>query len=224
FLLFVLVSIQDAGNGTLIVLMQMGLIGLLFVIRPSAFLGTLVKWWPLLLTPILATISFAWSSVPDMSARYGAQLLFTAFVGVHLARLMTPKRFLTVFLASIFVFCVMCVLSGRPGPAADGMVLIGLTGSKNQMSYEGPMLLMAGLSALLMGDISKPMRWIGLMAIPFAIYILLITHSVTGLLLAVAGSLALIVLAFAQRATPGGRLAAGIAMLAVIAPLTMLAP
>ncbi len=224
FLLFVLVSIQDAGNGTLIVLMQMGLIGLLFIIRPSAFLGTLVKWWPLLLTPILATISFAWSSVPDMSARYGAQFLFTAFVGVHLARLMTPKRFLTVLLVSIFVFCVMCVLNGRPGPAVDGMVLIGLTGSKNQMSYEGQMLLMAGLSALLMGDISKPVRWIGLMAIPFAIYILVITHSVTGLLLAVAGSFALLVLAFAQRVTPGGRLAAGIAVLAVIAPLTMLAP
>ena len=224
FLLFILVSIQDAGNGTLIVLMQMGLIGLLFIIRPSAFLGTLLKWWPLLLTPILATASFMWSSVPDVSLRYGAQLLFTAFVGVHLARMMTPKRFLTVLLLSVFVFCIMCLLNGRTGPAADGWVLIGLTGSKNQMSYEGQMLLMAGLSALLMGDISKPVRWISVLAIPLGIFVLTVTHSVTGLLLAVAGSIALVILAFAQRVTPGGRLAAGIAVLAIIAPLTMLAP
>jgi exopolysaccharide production protein ExoQ len=224
FLLFILVSIQDAGNGTLIVLMQMALIGLLFIIRPSTFLGTLVKWWPLLLTPVLATASFAWSSVPDVSARYGAQLLFTAFVGVHLARMMTPKRFLTVLLLSVFVFCIMCILNGRIGPSADGWVLIGLTGSKNQMSYEGQMLLMAGMSAFLMGGISQPVRWIALLSIPMAIYILSITHSVTGLLLAVGGSIALFMLAFAQRVTPGGRLAIGLAMLAVIAPLTMLAP
>ncbi|MFZ2029140.1 MAG: O-antigen ligase family protein [Vitreimonas sp.] len=224
FLLFILVSIQDAGNGTLIVLMQMGLIGLLFIIRPSAFLGTLLKWWPLLLTPILATVSFVWSSVPDVSARYGAQFLFTAFVGVHLARMMTPKRFLTVLLFAVFVFCIMCILNGRTGPSAEGPVLIGLTGSKNQMSYEGQMLLMAGLSALLMGEISKPVRWLSLLAIPLAILILATTRSATGLLLAVAGCFALIALAFAQRVTPGGRLAAGIAVLAIIAPLTMLMP
>lgn len=223
FLLFILVSIQ-IGAGTSLVLMQMGLVGFLFIVRPSLFLGTLLKWWPLLLTPILATLSFMWSSVPDMSLRYGAQLAFTAFIGVHLARLMTPKRFLTVLLLSVFVFCIMCVISGQRGAAADGLVLIGLTGSKNQMSYEGQMLLMAGLSALLMGDISKPVRWVGVLAIPLGVYILTVTHSATGLLLGVAGSLALIILAFAQRMTPGGRLVGGLAVLAVIAPLALLAP
>jgi exopolysaccharide production protein ExoQ len=223
FLLFILVSTQMPAVGPLLVVAQFGLVGLLFIIRPSAFLDTLTRWWPLLLTAILATVSAVWSSVPDVSARYGAQLIFTVFVGIHLARTMTPTRFVSVFMLSMFVFCILCILNGRQGPSADGWVLIGLTGSKNQLSYAAQLLLMASITVLLM-NASMVLRWIAVLAMPLSAYLLIGSHAATGVVMAVLGAFALIVFWMAQRLTPGARVAALLAMVLVIAPLTALMP
>lgn len=224
FLLTVISTTQRFEIGALLVAAQLGIAGLLFIARPRAFVETALKWWPLLLVPILAPLSALWSEAPAATLRYGAQLLFSAFVGVHLARLMTPARFVTVFLLAMFVFCVLCVVDGRQGHSAEGMVLIGLTGSKNQLGFAAQFLLLAALAALMLARVSIALRWIALLSIPLAFYLLWGSHSATALLMSVFGALLLLALGAAQRLPPGGRFAVIVGALLVLSPLTALLP
>ncbi|MEQ1709486.1 MAG: O-antigen ligase family protein [Terricaulis sp.] len=224
FLLFIMLSTQLSEIGPLLVLGEMGLVGLLFLLRPAAFVQTMLRWWPLLLVPVLATLSALWSDAPMASARYGAQLLFTAFVGVHLTRLMTPGRFATVFMLAMFVFCVLCVLHGRQGPSAEGMVLIGLTGSKNQLGFAALFLLLSALTNLMMGGVNVMLRWVAVLALPLAGYLLIETNATTAVLMAAGGALALIGLWFMQRLPAGGRVAVIAGVVLVAAPLSLLIP
>jgi len=224
FLIFIMISTQVAEVGPFLILGEIGLVGLLFVVRPMAFAEILTRWWPLLLTPIIATASAIWSDAPDTSLRYGAQFIFTMFMGVLIARLLTPRRFLIVFASSVFVFCILCILDGRQGSSAEGPVLIGLTGSKNQMGYEAQLLMMSALAMMLMGVRFIVLRWIAVLSFPLSIYIVLEVNSATALLMAVGGSAALIGLWLMQRFTPGGRLATIIGALIVLAPISLVIP
>ncbi|MGE0741564.1 MAG: O-antigen ligase family protein [Hyphomonadaceae bacterium] len=223
-LLFALMATQVAEIGPYLILVDLALVGMLFVFRTRTFLETLARWWPVLLAPALALASTAWSEAPMTSLRYGAQFLFTCLIGVVLARLMTPKRFVCAFLVSMFIFCLACLAYGRQGASAEGMVLIGLTGSKNQMGFAAQLLIMSGLAVLMMRDIHAALRWLAVLALPLGVALLLGANSATALLMAAGGSAALVGLWFAQRLPPGGRLATLVGGLLILSPLALLAP
>ncbi|HRO04701.1 MAG TPA: O-antigen ligase family protein, partial [Terricaulis sp.] len=224
FLIFIMISTQLPVVGPFLILAEVGLVGLLFLLRPMSFVEIIARWWPLLLTPIIATASAIWSDAPATSLRYGAQFIFTMFMGILLARLLTPRRFLIVFACSTFVFCILCILNGRQGSSAEGMVLIGLTGSKNQLGYEAQLLMMSALAMLLMGVRFVALRWVAVLSFPLALYLVLEVNSATALLMAIGGSAAMFGLWLLQRFTPGGRLATLIAAVLVLAPITLVLP
>jgi exopolysaccharide production protein ExoQ len=223
-LIFIMMSTQMPQFGTILILSEVGLVGLLFLTRPVVFLETMVRWWPLLLAPVLAMISALWSELPGISARYGAQFLFTAFLGVLLARLMTPTRFVWAFFLAMFVFCVLSVLSGRQGHSFEGMVPIGLTGSKNQMALAAQVLLLSALAVLMMRQVATPLRWLAVLAILLALYLVARTSSATAIVMTAVGSIMLIGLWFSQRLPPGGRVAAIVGALIILAPFSALVP
>lgn len=224
FLIFIMISTQLPAVGPFLILAEFGLVGLLFLLRPMTFAEIVTRWWPLLLTPIIATASAFWSEAPATSFRYGAQFIFTMFMGLVLARLLTPRRYLIVLCCAIFVFCLMCIANGREGASAEGMVLIGLTGSKNQLGYAAQMLMMSAIAMLLMGVRFVVLRWIAVLALPISLYLVLQAHSATALLMAIGSTCALVGVWFIKRFTPGGRLAALVAAVLVLAPITLLAP
>lgn len=224
FLVFFFVSFQMAEIGPLLVLAQLGLAALLIAVRPLAAMQTFARWWPLLLVPILAFISGFWSEAPAASFRYGAQLTFTAFLAVHLARLITPQRFLAIFLLAAFVFCALSVASPRLGPSWDQMVPIGFTGSKNAMGSAAQILFTAAIAMLLCTGVSRPMRWVALLALPVAAYFLLRTASSTAVVTALLSVPALMGLWLLQRFPPNGRLGVMAAVLIVLTPLSFLIP
>lgn len=224
FLLLIMAATQLPQVGPLLVLAQLGIIAVLIVLRAPVALQAALRWWPLLLVPMLAAMSTLWSDAPMTSLRYGAQYLLTAFVGVFLALLLSPRRFLTVFLLAFFVFCLMCILYGRQGVSAEGLVLIGLTGSKNQMGYAAQLLILAAIAVLVMRDMAAWLRWVAVLALPVGVYILLGVASATALLMAVGGCAALLILWAVQRLPPGGRLAGIVAAVLIIAPLSLLIP
>ena len=224
FLIFFMMATQSVPFSPLFAAAEIALLGLLLVLRAQAALQTALKWWPLLLMPILAPISALWSDAPMTTLRYGAQFLATAYLGVLLARLMTPRRFLIVFMVSMFVFCIACILYGRQGVSAEGLVLIGLTGSKNQMGYAAQLLMLSGLAVLLLRDVEHWIRWIAALTLPVGLGVLLGVNSATALLMSIAGAVALLALWFVERLQPGGRLAALIGAAFVITPLLFLAP
>lgn len=224
FLLFFLLATQVPQIGTIFAAIELAIIVGLIALRAPAALQAALRWWPLLLVPILALVSTLWSDFPTASLRYGAQYLLTAFVGVLLALLMTPRRFLLVFLVSMFAFCIGCILFGRQGSSAEGLVLIGLTGSKNQMGYAAQLLLLAGIAVLLLRDAPQLLRLIAWLSLPLGGFILLGVNSATALLMGIGGAIALLGLWFSERLAPGGRLAMLIGGIVILTPLLLLLP
>lgn len=224
FLIFFMMAVQATPFSTLLLLAEIGLLGLLVLSRAPVALQTVLKWWPLLLMPILAALSALWSEAAMTSLRYGTQFLLTAFVGVFLARLMTPRRFLVVFSVSMFAFCVGSILYGRQGVSAEGLVLIGLTGSKNQMGYAAQLLILSGIAVALLRDIPRWLRWVSILGLPIGFYILLNVNSATALLMGIGGAVMMVVLWFTERMQPGGRLAALLGALIILTPLLLLIP
>lgn len=224
FLIFIMMGTQLPQIGSILVLLQLGLIGLLFLYRTGAFVQVLTKWWWLILVPILAVVSALWSDLPAVSARYGAQFLLTAAVGVAMACMLTPRRFVTVFMLSMAVFCVLCIMNGRYGTSADGWVLIGLTGSKNQMAYAAQLLLLSSIAVLCLERISPQLRLAALLSLPLALYLVAGTNSATAVVMALIGTIVLLGMWVAQRLPPGARLGAVVLAVIVCAPLTMLIP
>jgi exopolysaccharide production protein ExoQ len=224
FLIFFMMATQIAQVGAILVLAQLGLVALLIALRGRAALDTALKWWPLLLAPILAPLSALWSDTASATFRYGAQFLATAFLGVFLARLIPPRRFMIVFMLSMFLFCIACILYGRQGVSAEGPVLIGLTGSKNQMGYASQLLILSALGVLLLKDVSQWLRWVAMAAMPLGLLVLLGVHSATALLMAIGGAAILFVLWFSERMTPGARLATLLGVSIMLVPLMLLIP
>jgi exopolysaccharide production protein ExoQ len=90
---------------------------------------------PLLLLPLFAAASALWSDVPDISLRYGIQLLVTVIMGVALGRLLTLRQLVLAVFVGTSIACLVGLALGRTGETDGGVVLIGLSGSKNQMGY-----------------------------------------------------------------------------------------
>lgn len=224
FLLLNLFATQMPQYGKFMLVGAFAVVGLLVLRYSRVFLDALLRWWWLLAMPILCVASALWSDQPSISARYASQFLFTCVVGVALARMLKPDRYVVVVLISLFFFCLLCLVNGRVGPSVTGPVLIGLTGSKNQMAYIAQTLLMAGIAVLLMRDIARPIRWLAMAALPLGIFLVAGTNSATALLMAVGGSGLLMALWFAQRMTAGGRIGLVVFALLVLAPITALTP
>ncbi|MBX3509943.1 MAG: O-antigen ligase family protein [Hyphomonadaceae bacterium] len=224
FSVFFLMSLQLPEFGTVSILAQIGATGLLILSRPADALQTLVRWWPLLLVPVLAMLSTFWSDLPEASLRYGAQYLFTAFVGVHLARLMSPQRFLIVLLLAAFVFIVLSLGSPRMGPSFHHSVPIGLTGSKNAMGTQAMLTASVAFAALLMPNISRAVRWIAALALLIGFYFLVRAESATALVTGLVMIMALAGLWYLQRLPANGRLSLLLVGLIILVPLSFLLP
>lgn len=224
FLLLIGMATQVPQIGAFIILAELAIVGLLFVFRTTAFIDVVRRWWWLLLMPFIAMLSGLWSDVPMISFRYGAQYLFTAVVGVLIACTMSPRQYVSTLLVALFVFCLLCIAWGRQGTSADGMVLIGLTGSKNQMAYAAQMLQLSAIGVLLMRGTALSLRGLAVLALPLSVYLLAGTNSATAVLMAFGGSAALLGLWWAQRLPPGGRLGTILGAALILSPLTLLIP
>lgn len=220
----VCMTMQLANIGSLLVLLQIGVFGLLVASRPAESLQIFLRWWPLLLTPIIAFLSFMWSDIPAESARYGFQLLFTAFVGVLLASFLPIHRFIIMVFIAMLAFCLLSVAGGRAGHSAEGMVLIGLTGSKNQMALAGFTLFLSALATFMMRQTPRLVRLAAGVGIMLGLVILLITKSASALVLGVVCGPALVGIYLTQRMMPAARAAIFIVTALIVFPLLFMAP
>lgn len=127
---------------------------------------TLARLWPLLLVGVLAILSAVWSSEPQVSARYGLQLLVTIAIAAVAAVASRPAQLVRGLLIACSIVLVLSILSGRQGLSASGPVLIGLLGSKNEMGTLCFILLAAGAATAVSRD---QHRWMRVAAAPMAL-------------------------------------------------------
>ena len=215
-----LMTIQVLGSITVII--QVGILGLLLATRPRSVLARLPSTWPVLLFPIFSLMTTFWSDSPSVSGRYGLQLVITAIAAVVLAASVSPRRFIgATYVGTAFV-ALGSVIVGTTGPSDTGPVLIGLTGSKNQIAFLAQLLL--ACCVLMALDRSQP-RWMRLSIVafaPLAFSLLLGAHSATGILTAIGGSVFIVFLVILRQFPPGARVAAVIGVMIVVVPFVLL--
>lgn len=117
------------------VLLQLAAFGAILSISWRRLPGILLTALPFLLLPLFATGSALWSDVPMISLRYGSQLILTVLMGVLLARVLALRALVLAIFVGVSLACLLGLASGRSGMSEEGAVLIGLAGSKNQISY-----------------------------------------------------------------------------------------
>ncbi|MFW5634162.1 MAG: O-antigen ligase family protein, partial [Erythrobacter sp.] len=192
--------------GTAIVLAELVLLGVILAIRwrelPRAALLAL----PFLALPLFAIASAGWSSQPDASLRYGVQLALTVMMGIAIVRLGDRRNLPLVVLAGAAPAMLLGILSGNTGPSPDGPVLIGFTGSKNQMSY----ICLFWIAAALCVAAARGRHWLvrtaALLSVVPAVFLLLQGDSMTALVSAVVLAGVLAALAIAAAVAPVVRL------------------
>lgn len=221
-LIVALMSVQIWGS--IAVLGQLALFMLLIFVRPWAMFDLVTRWSFLFGLPILACMSAGWSWAPEISLRYGVQLLLTALMGALVGRVVGPRAFVRVLFVAMLLVCVGSILSGRKGESATGMVLIGLTGSKNQISYLAQILALSSLGVL--ADLRQPkvMRMLALASLPMSTWLLIQANAATGLVTTVAGVCVFFAVLTLRAAQPLIRGAVIAAMLVGTIPLAVATP
>jgi exopolysaccharide production protein ExoQ len=223
--LFFLAPTQLNGAlGTTIATAQLALVGLLVILSPRSAANACLRWLPILALPLVTVASALWSSVPDLSFRYGAQFLLTCFIGTTLGLALSMRVFLGAFLVAAFAFCIASIASHNEGMSATGMVLVGLTGSKNQLGNEAQICLFSAVVLLLDRASDLRLRLLALALLPIAGFLLWQSNAATPLLLAVLGIVVIVAYSAVMFLPPAGRTAAILGLGLIALPLSALAP
>ncbi len=207
--------------GIVATLLQLVCLGAMLAMRWRMLPALLPAALPLLLLPLFAAASALWSDVPGISLRYGVQLLATVMMGVALGRLLTLRQLVLAVFIGTSIACLLGLALGRTGLTDGGRVLIGLSGSKNQMGYIALFWLSAALCVAGSGAYRPLTRIIAALALAPASYLLIQADSATALVsMAVLVGL-LAVLALASFLGRGGRLFALVATALLAVPVVV---
>lgn len=99
---------------------------------------------PILLIPLYALISTAWSQHPSMTLRSATLLFLTMAIAVALGSRMTAQRLTGTLFCALLVSVLASAIFGKPASAA-GLGWAGLFGSKNIFALYGVLLLLVTL-------------------------------------------------------------------------------
>jgi exopolysaccharide production protein ExoQ len=153
------------------------------------FLRFVFKNWILLPFPAIVLLSALWSNTPGQSFYYGLQLCITIAAGILMGILTTQRQLILGTFIAAAIVTVASILSGRMGPSAVGPVLIGVTGSKDQMGFAGMTLLASGMGVLFDRENALMPRLLAFLLLPVGAYIATHVESATPMI----GTIGLIV-------------------------------
>ena len=143
--------------------------------------------WPLLLLPLLALASTAWSDIPAHTLRYATIYLLTVFAGMIMGGAIKPINFLKGMFVGFAIYGLMSFLSFRwvPWDGPGGQAFAGLAGSKNSAGDVAALSLITYAAMAAWGFASRRFAWLALalLSVPIALFILYFSKA-TGALIA----------------------------------------
>lgn len=160
----------------------------IWVIYALAWPGRVIKWlrdgtivWGL---PIFAIVSAIWSNEPLISLKLGMEFLLFTAVGLILARVQTPRNFLSSFMCTVILCVVLSLVFGsKAAVGVDGQTaIIGLFGSKNNFAYVICLMMMSSMAVVFDRGQPLPMRVISMFGFLSAPALLIETVSLGALL------------------------------------------
>lgn len=217
FAVVMIIGLAAPALGPVTVVLQIGCLAAILAISWRQVPAMLFAALPLLLLPLFASASAVWSDVPTISLRYGLQLLVTVIMGAALVRMLTLRQLVLAVFIGTTIACLAGLGSGRVGASESGPVLIGLAGSKNQISYIALFWLSSALCVLASGGYRLPVRLLAAAALLPAGFLLVQGDSMTAVVSAAVMAALLAILAAASWLGRGTRLfaLAAAALLAV---------
>lgn len=167
------------------------LTGMLFAASPLTSARDLLRYWPLLLLPVLAIASTIWSDSPERSMRAGLQLMLTFIAAILISRRISASSMILTLLAGFTIICLLIVPDIPRALLSRLPLYSALLGSKNQVAFASHILV--ALSLAVAADSQQRLLVRLLTPLPFALglVILLLAQSAGALT-----SLALTLLTF----------------------------
>lgn len=209
--------------GAPFLILQLAAFGVILAISLRRMPAILIAAVPFAALPIFAIASAMWSDVPVVSLRYGVQLLITVLMGVVLAKVLSLRQLVLAVFFGVSLACLAGIASGRTGASDGGAVLIGLAGSKNQISYFALLWIGSALCVLATAQHSFFTRLLAALALVPATLLLVQGDSMTSVISAIVMVGLLVLLALAHFLGRGGRMfvlaAAGLVALPVLVAL-----
>lgn len=215
----ILVLMTVVTLGAVSNLLQLGCLALLAVIHRDAIVRNLSKIWIFLLFPALAVASCIWSDEPSISFRYGLQLFITCAAGCIVAISVGASRFLASLYAANAILVVLCLITPRYGLSMEGPVLIGVTGSKNQMAFVSQLALASAAAMIVDRGQNRWLRMSAYLTAPFALWLLIQARSATGILTAIGATGVFVALLAMRPLKPSLRVGLVLAGIMVIMPV-----
>ena len=149
---------------------------LLIALRPLTSLRDLLRFWPLLLLPLLAMASTLWSDAPERTLRAALQLLLTAIAAIMVCRRLEADRAILALFAGCVVLAA-AALPYVPASLAYGTPLVGPFGSKNAMGFSAHLLVALALAVVVDRDQPRLARLVALVALPTGALLLYLSSS-----------------------------------------------
>lgn len=207
--------------GMIVVVVELLLLGILLVIRWRSLPAIVVRRVILFALPIFAVVSAFWSPVSGASLRYGIQLGLTVLIGVVIAASVQPRRLPFLVFIGVGASLLIGMATGRTGLSVDGAVLIGLTGSKNQIGFFALFWLIASCCVAASPLHRLPVKILAIGGALIAAYLVWQSNSMTALISTVVVLGTLFVLAVIARFTTRGRQFALIGVALAVSPLIL---
>ena len=155
------------------------LVGLILFSRQV--LPTLGRAWPLLLLPILCTMSALWAPSSSEALRKGISLGLTGIVAVYAATRVSGRN---ILIAYFFVELIAGLLSLVVRNTGEG-AWVGIYDSKNLFAINMFIMYLTSLAVFLDRDNKRWLRAVAFVAIPTALFLIFMARSGTTTLLVI---------------------------------------
>lgn len=216
--------ILNFGFGSLAILGFLAAFGALGIRAPLQAVKNIAQAWPVLLLPIIAFASVAWSHYPDITTRGAIQLLLTVLAAVVMAGRVTSRQ----FIAALFVACLLCCLINIAMPISidtpDGLAIVGIMGSKNQLAFLAGELILTSITIACDSKHMKIIRLGALSGVVIGFGLVGVAKSAGGLVDAVSGCAIFTCLVMTFKMRRSARTFLIVAAVILASPLVIAAP
>ncbi|WP_208347729.1 O-antigen ligase family protein [Pseudaestuariivita rosea] len=158
--------------------------------------------WAVLLLPIYAGISMAWSLYPGVTFRHALQLGVTVAIAIVMAHRLGPRRMMYVVFAGFGLAALLSVAIGKT--RFDG-ALLGIFGSKNAFGGAMSTFVIVALAVAMDRRAARWLRVVGVLALLLGLRLLVGAQSVGQTLLTIPGLVLIPLLLILYRFSAGAK-------------------
>ncbi len=169
-----------AGNELILYPLALYFIGM-FALKRHQLVPIMAKAWPLLLVPLLATLSWGWSPVPGGALKFGIMMIMTVLVSIYIGARFAPHQ----VIRSVFGAGVLIVLLAAPGFFSGG----GVWDDKNIFAIRMLVVMVTAMAVAYNRNEIPLLRLAAFPFIPVTFYLIVAADSATSLVFAIGGFL-----------------------------------